>query len=377
MEFDVVIIGAGIAGASAAYFASRTRKVLLLERESQPGYHTTGRSAAVYTENYASDLISSLVRASRPFLRNPPPGFADHPILSPLGRLTIANGSQLDVLEKEWKSAVRRVPSIERNGSAFAIAKAPILKPESVAGCLWEREASDIDVHGLHQGYLRGLTANGGTLVNSSEVTRIDRRNGKWCVNNAKGEAYSAPVLINAAGAWAEQIGQLAGAAKIGIQPRRRTAALVDVPSEVDAVNLPMVIDVGYQFYFRPNGGKLLVSPADQTPVEPCDVQPEEIDVAIAIDRLESVTTLRIRHVARRWAGLRTFTPDEIPAAGWDKTLPRFYWLAGQGGAGIKTSPALGMLTAALLDGKPEPDALAREGVRAAELSPARFASAP
>ena len=377
MEFDVVIIGAGIAGASAAYFASRTRKVLLLERESQPGYHTTGRSAALYTENYGADIVSALVRSSRPFLTAPPSGFTEHAILTPLGLLTIANATQSEAFEAEWQTAHRRVPAMERHGTDFALARAPILNPESVVACTWERDAADIDVHGLHQGYLRGLAANGGALVTSAEVVKLERQGERWRVTTAKGQFFSAPNVVNAAGAWAEEIGQLAGAAKIGIQPRRRTAMLVDLPKEVDGAKLPMVSDVGHELYFRPNGGKLLVSPSDQTPVEPSDVQPEEIDVAIAIDRLETVTSLKVRHVARRWAGLRTFTPDEIPAAGWDKTLPGFYWLAGQGGAGIKTSPALGMLTAALLEGMPEPDALAREGIRAAELSPARFASAP
>jgi D-arginine dehydrogenase len=370
-EFDIIVIGAGIAGASVAAALAAEQRVLVLERESQPGYHSTGRSAALFSEIYGAEPVRALSRASREFLFSPSKSFVETPLVRRMGALHIASAEQLDDLE-----AFARLPDIapatHRASAAETLALCPILRPDCIAGGVYEPEAADVDVHGLHQGFLRQLRARGGRIMTDRPVEAVDYVQGRWLVR-AAGESFSAPVLVNAAGAWADAIAELAGVATIGLQPMRRTALLVDPPADVVIDRWPMVIDVHEQFYFKPDAGQLLLSPADETPLGPCDVQPEEWDVAVAVERVEQVTSLEVRRIKHKWAGLRSFVADRTPVAGYDPDAPGFFWLAGQGGYGIQTAPALSRLAAELVLGRAVPAELAAFGVDARDLAPERL----
>lgn len=371
---QVIFIGAGIAGASAAAELARTHRVVLLESEETPGYHSTGRSAALFSETYGNAPVRALARASRAFLFDPPEGFSAHPLVRRRGALHFAAAHQTQALERllqqpDFPDRLRRVDMDE------ALELCPLLRPESAAaGGAYEKDAADIDVHALHTGYLRQFRKRGGLLVTRALVTGIERTGGDWLVRSASGE-FRAPVLVDAAGAWADPIARLAGVAPLGIQPCRRTAALVEIPGEAALASCPMTIEFDESFYFKPDAGLLLISPADETPVEPCDAQPEDIDVAIAVDRVEKATHLTIERVRRAWAGLRSFAPDRAPVIGFDVHSPKFFWLAGQGGYGIQTAPAAAALAAALIRGREPPDPLA--GFDAGRIAPSRFASGP
>ncbi|HTN95896.1 MAG TPA: FAD-binding oxidoreductase [Nordella sp.] len=374
-EGGVIIIGGGIAGASAAFEIARSLPVVLLERESQCGYHTTGRSAASFTENYGTDTIRRLVLASRSFLSEPPSGFADYPLLGERGMITVARADQLDLLAEALERARRFVPSIHAITPAEAIARVPVLRADYLAGAFLEPLSMDVDVNGLHQGFLKGARASGARIVTDAEVKAIDRRGGAWRVETAAG-IFSGTVLVNAAGAWADEIAAMAAVLPIGLQPKRRTAFNIPAPPGMKAAEWPLVDDVGAEFYFKPDAGQLLVSPADATPSVPMDAYPEDIDIAIGAERLERATTIEVTRVSRSWAGLRTFAGDGSPVIGSDDEAPDFFWLAGQGGYGIKTSSSLSRICAALVRGEDVPDDIKRFGVDAADLSPRRFRSA-
>jgi D-arginine dehydrogenase len=367
-----IIIGGGIAGASAAYEISAFTSVILLEREAHCGYHSTGRSAASFTENYGNRLIRRLAMASRAFLEAPPGGFCDHPLLSPRGLLTIARTDQIEILDRQLALASALIPSIERITPEAAVAKAPILRRDYVAGAIFEPHSMDIDVSALHQGFLRAAKARGASIRVASAVERIARSNGQWVIGTLGGEVR-APVVVNAAGAWADAVAAMAGIAPLGLMPKRRTAFLVPAPEGMDIRAWPMVGDAGDEFYFKPDAGQILGSPEDATPSDPLDAQPDDLDVAIGVDRFERATTLNVRRVARAWAGLRTYTADSSPVVGPDETAEGFHWLAGQEGYGIKTSPALSRVCAAMIRGKPLPGDLTELGIDAQELSPARL----
>ena len=344
---DVLIIGAGIAGASAAYGLAGGAAVILLEREERPGLHATGRSAALFSETYGNAAVRALSRASRPFLIAPPDGFCETPILTPRGALFVAGEAERRVLEAQ---AAEEPGAFQTLTGAAARAMVPILRPEASVMGILEAGAMDIDVNALHQGFLRGLRQRGGRVIVDAGVTGLRRENARWIAETPAG-AFAAPVVVNAAGAWGDEIAALAGLAglaPIGLQPKRRTAALIEVPGH-DIAAWPLVIDAGEQWYFKPDAGRLLISPGDETDSAPCDAQPEDLDVAIAADRIERATTLSIRRISHRWAGLRTFAPDRTPVCGFDPRAAGFFWLAGQGGYGIQTSPALARLTADLI----------------------------
>ncbi|PWC56409.1 FAD-dependent oxidoreductase [Azospirillum sp. TSO22-1] len=374
---DFLIVGAGMAGASAAYELAALGSVLLLEREAQPGYHSTGRSAALYTQTYGHAVVRALTVASWNFYSSPPDGFSEHPPLSPRGVLLIGRADQTAALDAAFAEGRRLTPSVERWDAAQTLARAPLLRADYVAGAVWEPEAMDLDVHAIHQGYLRGLKARGGQTVTDAEVRAVERRGGLWVARTPAGD-YAAPVLVNAAGAWADSLAELAGVRPLGLVPKRRTALTFDpvFDDPADAAGLdgwPMVIDVDETFYFKPDAGRLLASPADETPVAPCDVQPEEWDVAVAVDRVEQAVRFRIRRIAHRWAGLRSFVADKVPVVGFDAAAEGFLWLAGQGGYGIQTAPAMARTAAALASGGGLPAELAALGVTAADLSPGRL----
>lgn len=370
-RFDVVVVGAGIAGASAAAELAADARVLLIERESQPGYHTTGRSAALFIETYGPPPIRALSRASAPFLRNPPAGFAADAILSPRDVLTVGSVDQRERVEAEFlelsaRSALRRVSQTE------ALAMVPLLRPESAAAAFLEEGSADIDVHALHHGYLRRLRASGGRIETDCEVLSLERDGGGWLLGTKKG-AFAAGVVVNAAGAWADELGALAGALRIGLKPKRRTAMVVAAPDGVDVGRWPAVVDVDERFYLKPDAGRLLISPADETPSPPCDAQPDELDVAICIDRIETAFDIKVARIDNRWAGLRSFVADKCPVVGFDPGPANFFWLAGQGGYGIQTSPAMARTAAALVLGRGLPADIEDQGVEAAALAPRRF----
>jgi D-arginine dehydrogenase len=369
---DVLIVGGGIAGAGAAYELAAGASVTVLEREAQCGYHSTGRSAASYTENYGGAIIRRLAIASRPFLEGPPAGFSDHPLLSPRGMITIAREDQLEMLERQLKRARLLVESIEAIDVADAIARVPILRRDYVAGAFIEPHSMDLDVHGLHQGFLREAKARGARIVVNADVQAIDRHDELWTVTTPAG-VFRAPLLIDAAGAWSDAIAVLAGARPLGLVPKRRTAFNVPAPAGMSIREWPMVNDAAEEFYFKPDAGQLFVSPADATPSEPVDAYPDDIDVAAGVERLERATTLNVRKVSRSWAGLRTFAADAEPVVGFDGRVEGFFWLAGHGGYGIKTSPALSRACVSLIRESRLPDDLIRLGISAAELSPERL----
>lgn len=370
-EFDILIVGGGIAGASLGAALPATLRGAILEREPQPGYHSTGRSAAVFSEIYGDAPIRALSRASRGFLDAPGPEFGDRGLLHPLGALHIARADQLDRLGA-FAGLADVAPAVRWIDQAKALQLCPILRPDHVAAAVFEPGAADIDVHALHQGLLRRFRAQGGAVISDAGVTAIRRSRGVWRVTTPQGE-LAAPFLVNAAGAWADALAALAGVAPVGLSARRRTVLTVESPTGVAPDGWPLTIDIDETFYFKPDAGRILLSPADETETLPCDVQPEELDVAITIDRIERATTLSIRRLLSKWAGLRTFAPDRAPVVGFDAQVPGFFWLAGQGGYGIQTAPALGVLAASLVAGHDLPADLAAFGVAAEPLSPSRF----
>ncbi len=365
--FDDVVIGAGIAGAAAAYEMAADRSVLVLDQEAHPGHHTTDRSAALFSETYGNAAIRALAAGSRLFCKQPPAGFAA-PLLSPRGVIMVARPEQAARLDK-WVASTG--PAASTMTAAEVLARVPLLRPGYVGAGAFEPGAMDIDVHALHDGYLRGARARGAVVATSARLASLTRKGTGWTVHSGAG-TWAAGMVVNAAGAWADQVAALAGAAPCGLQPMRRTTLTVDLPDGVDAAGWPVVIDIDEEFYFKPEGGRLLLSPADETPMPPCDVQPDELDVAICVDRVQRAADLPVRRVVRAWAGLRSFVADRTAVVGFDPGVPGFFWLAGQGGYGIQTAPAMGQLAAALLARRALPADLADLGVDAAALAPGR-----
>jgi D-arginine dehydrogenase len=356
-DADIAIIGAGIAGASLAAEVAGEASVLLLEAEDQPGYHSTGRSAAFWAESYGGPFVQPLTSASGPFL-------ADHGFLHPRGALHLADAgglAALSALEAGFGASV----ALERLGGGRLRAMVPGLRGRWTAG-LFEPSCADIDVAALHGLYLAQARRAGARLVAGAEVRALRREGGGWRLETAAG-AFTAGIVADAAGAWADRIAALAGAVPVGLQPHRRTLVQLRIDPPVPP-NLPLVIDALERFYFKPEaGGRLWLSPHDETPCEPCDCAPEELDIALAIDRLEQAVDWRVERVERSWAGLRTFAPDRRPVYGFDPAMPGFFWCAGQGGFGIQTAPAAAKLAAALLLARtpeldPEPYAPGRFG---------------
>jgi D-arginine dehydrogenase len=372
-DFDFAIIGAGIAGVSAAYHLARHARVIVLEREHVAAYHTTGRSAALHSETYGSAEIRAITVASGRFYRKPPAGFTDHPLLTPRGALIAGRAEQQAAMQKAAADYARLVPSVRWLDPAEALGRHPLLKPATAAGGAIFEEAEDMDVAAIHGGFLKGARAAGGVLRLNAEVATLERRNGSWRIGLSDGESVGAANIVNASGAWADVVAALAGARPVGLVPKRRTAFTFDAPSGLDLAHLPMVIDFDETWYIKPEVGQFLGSPADETPSPPCDAQPEEMDIAIAAERIETATTLEIRRIKNKWAGLRSFVADKNLVAGYDPKIEGFFWLAGQGGYGIQTGESAGRLAASLALGKGMPGDIAALGVAEAALSPARF----
>jgi len=370
---DTIVIGAGIAGASVAWQLVQDNSVLLLERESLPGYHTTGRSAALFLETYGTPAIRAMTRASRPFLQSPPPGFCDSAILSPRGVVYIAGPDQLDLLDATEAELRPHSPQLERLSADALAARIPCLRREALGGGLQEGGAADIDVHSLHQGYLRGLRQRGGALRTDAEVVAAQRHDRLWNLTLADGGHLQARTLVNAAGAWADVLGAMAGAAPIGLTPCRRTAFTFPAPDGLDLAQMPAIIAVDESFYIKPDARQLLGSPANADPMHPHDVAPEEIDVATGIFHIEQMTHFTIRRPSHTWAGLRSFVPDGEMVIGWDGAVDGLFWLAAQGGYGIQSAPAYALLARNLVLGEALDESLQAQGVDPAAMSPARL----
>ena len=372
-DFDFAIVGAGIAGVSAAYHLAPQARVLILEREHVAAYHTTGRSAALHSETYGSAEIRAITVASGRFYRKPPAGFTDHPLLTPRGALIAGRAEQQAATQKAAADYARLVPSVRWLDPVEALRRQPLLKPEAAAGGAIFEEAEDMDVAAIHGGFLKGARAAGAVLRLNAEVSHLDRKDGRWTIRLRDGESVTANTIVNASGAWADVLAGLAGAAPVGLVPKRRTAFTFDAPAGLDLARLPMAIDFDETWYIKPEVGQFLGSPADETPSPPCDAQPEEMDIAIAVERIETATTLSIRRIKNKWAGLRSFVADKNLVVGHDPKVEGFFWLAGQGGYGIQTGEAAGRLAASLALGKGLPADIAALGVSEAALSPARF----
>ena len=364
----VVVIGGGIAGASAAYFLAERCEVVVLEREPFCGYHTTGRSAAVLTEAWEYGVPALLTAGSRPFLEGPPIGFADVPLLSPLPVLIVGPQERRPTIKAMAEEASERTPVRHLEGSDLHDV-CDVLGSSLSAGVL-EPGGREIDVAALHQGYLRGARERGARIITDADVSSLVLSRSGWLIEAGE-DSYSADVVVNAAGAWSDVIAVQAGVEPRGLQPMRRTAFAFE--PDRDTLGWPMVVDVDESFYFKPERTVVMGSLCEETPMPPHDVKPEEVDVALAIDRIQGATDLTITHVKRTWAGLRTFAPDRDPIIGFDGSADGFYWLAGQGGFGIMTSPAMGRIAAGqILDGEIPRD-LTRLGLTSDALSPTRF----
>lgn len=376
---EILVVGGGIAGLSAAAALTRHPSepgVTVVEAEPTLAYHTTGRSAALYIENYGTGPMRVLTRATGPYLRQPPAELVDGPLIEPRGVLTVALPGQGALLDEALAEGRALNPRIDEVAVAEAVERFPALRPDRIERAMLEPDAADIDVGALHQSYVRQVRRSGGTIATTTAVERLVRSRGRWEVTTTDGE-LGADLVVDAGGAWGDVVAERAGVAPIGLEPKRRTAFMIARPSTVSA-RAPLTAEVSHtRWYLKPDGDQILCSPADETPSEPCDARPVEIDIARAIDDLNEATTLGIRSIRSSWAGLRTFAPDRTIVIGPDPDEPSFIWCVGQGGAGIQTSAGAGQLVADLaLDGEPGPS-FAPEvtglDFDPATLSPARF----
>ena len=364
-DFDIVVIGAGMAGATAAAALAMDHRVALIEAEDQPGYHSTGRSAAVWIQNYGPPDVRVLTGLSRDFFTHPPDGFAAHPLMARRAVLFLAPEAQNAALAAMLAEGIGLAPIAVADARRLV----PALRPDYAVAAAIEEDAFDMDVAALHQGFLRQFRARGGVLGLRQRAGRIARGRSAWAVTTADGAVFHAPVVVNAAGAWGDEVAALAGARPLGLQPCRRSAAIID-PTPWEAADWPLINDVAHTWYVRPEARtRLMVSTADETPVTPQDIQPDELDIATGIDRMQQALEIDVRRVERSWAGLRTFTPDRSLAFGWDARAEGFFWCVGQGGYGIQTAPAAGALVADLVARRDPGPA----GAILAAIDPVRF----
>jgi D-arginine dehydrogenase len=373
-SYDVLVIGGGIAGVSIGYELAADRSVGLLEMEATLAFHTTGRSVATFLESYGGRTIRLLTTASRAFMEDPPDGFA-RPLMKPLPLVWVAPHSDLEDMRLMHDAVTEFVPDMRVLSSDEVVELTKVIRSDWVAGGLLEPGASEIDVAGLHEGYAGRLRARGGDIHTSCGVTAMKRDDDLWHVTDRAGNSHVAPVVVNAAGSWCDIVADLAGARPVGIHPLRRTVFTIGAPTDVDPLSIPLVADVAGTFYFKPEGPQILCSPADEVPSEPCDARPDELDIAKAIDVINTATTLEIRHVRSSWAGLRNFVADRAPVAGFDDVAEGFFWFAGQGGYGIQISPALAQAGASLVRSGQLPASLTARGLESAALDRRRLAN--
>ncbi|MGB3722652.1 MAG: FAD-binding oxidoreductase [Pacificimonas sp.] len=341
---DIAIVGAGIAGVSLAAALAPHARVALIEAEAHPAMHSTGRSAAFFAETYGGPVVQPLTTASKPFFLNPPSEFADVPLVTPRGALHVADddGAALRRLAETFAGSPVVVDVL---GEAQTRARCPLLAADWNRRALWEPECRDIDVAALHQGYLRMAKRDGARMFTEAPLLTAAREAERWRLQ-AGTSAIEAEIVVNAAGAWADPVALLLGAKPLGIQPFRRNMVVAET-DRTFASDSPLVVDAGGGLYFKPEGDRLWISPHDEIPADPGDARPEDIDIAIAIDRFERATTAKVMRVTHSWAGLRSFAPDRLPVYGYDENVPNLFWCAGQGGFGIQTAPAAAEMAAA------------------------------
>jgi D-arginine dehydrogenase len=364
---DILVIGGGIAGLSAAAALSNHARVAVLEAEDQVGYHSSGRSATMLHYALGDRLVRALTLASRPFFDDPPGGFTDVPLGHPMPVLIHGRDDEREALD-QLGADLSAFAQLERLDAAGVHELCPLLKDDATHG-LADRCGIRLDPHALLQGNLRQLLGRGGELHTAQRIAAIERFAGAWTVTSAKGDRFSAPILVNAAGAWADEVAKLAGVQPVGLKPKRRTIITFDAPPGTDLDRLPFAKTVGDELYFAPESGRLFASPMDEVPSDPTDAQPDEYEVALAAHRMAERTTVEVRQIHSKWAGLRSFTPDHHPAAGFASDAEGFFWLAGQGGFGLQTSPAMAAIVESLIARTEWPIA----DVAASDLAPDRF----
>nr|WP_271209035.1 FAD-binding oxidoreductase [Rhodococcus wratislaviensis]GLK33449.1 hypothetical protein GCM10017611_02910 [Rhodococcus wratislaviensis] len=370
--FDTIVIGGGMAGVSIAYELADEQTVAIIEREPTLAYHTTGRSAAAFLESYGNKTIRMLTAASRDFFVDPPEHFEDL-IATPLPLLIIADESETAALRTLYQEVAERARGIELVDGTIAGKLNPTLRPGYTELAMIDSRSLELDVHAIHQGYVRGFRRRGGSVIKSSGIVSGKREQSTWVLRDANGHSYRASSVINAAGAWCDEVAVSLGARPVGIQPLRRTAFMVPMPREYTGT-IPITMHASESFYFKPDGAQFLCSPADETAQEPGDARPDELEIARAIEMLNEATTLGIRRVNSSWAGLRSFTSDRSPVVGADLDLENLFWFAGQGGYGIQMAPALARMGASLASGRNVPSDLVELGLTEEMLAPNRQA---
>ncbi len=370
---DFLIIGAGIAGAGLAYRLAPYGKVILLEREEQAGYHTTGRSAAFYAETYGGEAVRPLTTASKAFFISPPEGFTETPLQTDLGAIHIFNEGQRAQAERMFRNMKTVLPNVLLLSAQEVLDRVPYLSADKITGGVYDPDCTTLDVAALHQGFLKGARRNGADVRLGAGFLQARFHDGVWQVET-RGQQFEAPVLINAAGAWADDVAVKAGVSPLGMRPLRRTIVTVPSPEGWPAYHKsPIVMDVDEQFYFKPEGKGFLLSPADETPSPPTDAQPYMEDVALAVHHFEQATSVQVKAISSKWAGLRTFAPDRVPVIGFSEENPGFFWSVGQGGYGIQTAPAWSALAACLILKQPIPEEIQKLGVDSRLYSPNRL----
>jgi D-arginine dehydrogenase len=365
---DIIVIGAGIAGLSAAAELAADATVTVLDMESQPGYHASGRSAAYFAAAYGKKIIRDITGCCESFLRTPPEGFTEVELFHPRDCMFFGREDQAEKLQAMQEDN----PRLQFLDADDVRKRVPVLSEDYLYGAVWDRKGGDLDVDALLQGFLRLFRRRGGELLTGRQVSSLEREGGVWTVA-AGSQRFQAPIVVNAAGAWVERTASLAGLEPLGIIPLRRTALTIDPPGGVDIRGWPEMVDADEDFYFKPDAGQLMISPADETPSQPCDAQPEDIDVAMGVYRFEQATGLDIRSVNHSWAGLRTFAPDRVFVAGFDPRAEGFFWLAGQGGYGVQSSPAMARLTRYLVTGAAPEDEFSKVLDYIVEVAPDRL----
>jgi len=372
-KYDVIVIGGGIAGLSVAAELSSEVSVLVLEQEENTAFHSSGRSAAVYSSSYGSDrtAIYALSKASGDFLKSPPKTFCDNPLLHPRGLLYVTDKEHQETLRNVHAEMSQLNGDLRWVEGDFIREKMPLLKEEYTQGAIYTDNVYDVDVHELMEGYARQFRRRSGTLKINTKVEELAYENDGWVVR-CDGASFWAPIVINAAGAWADELAQLAGIDPIGLQPMRRTAILIDPPANVVPDNWPMTVELNETFFIKPDAGKVLISPADETLSAPCDSQPEELDIAYAAHYAEEALGVAVRKVDHSWSGLRNFVADRNFVMGFSDQQSGFFWLAGQGGFGIQAGPAMARAAAAMVLNKDIPEDIAALGFDTNDVSPQR-----
>lgn len=372
-SFDIVVVGAGIVGVSLAYRLAEHHKVLILERESHPAYHSTGRSAAMFMQAYGPPGVRGLTRASRAFLHKPPKGFCETPLVAPRGSLVLGFQGQEQALQDELKVLQASCPGLSSLSAPQCLEMVPVLQGQTLVGGVLDPNAMEVDVHTLHQGFLKAAKALGTQLWCKAELVQAQAptaTQANWLLGLGNGERIECSIVVNASGAWGDEVAQCCGVKPLGLQAKRRSAFTFTQAGH-DSARWPLVSALDESFYFKPDAGQLLGSPANADPCPPHDVQAEELDVASGIAHIEAATTLRIRRPTRTWAGLRTFAPQGEPVAGYDRQQAGFFWLVGQGGYGIQTCAALSDLAAWELQASaPFPSYLQAQGLTPQQFAP-------